>query len=39
MHGSTLVIDAPPTSQYQKCWLYSFIQQTEKQDVKAMKAD
>lgn len=33
MHGTTMVIDKEPPSLYERCWLYNFVQQTEKRNV------
>lgn len=39
MHGTTMVIDPPAKSLYQNCWLYNFIQQTEKRNVQDLVVD
>ena len=39
MAGSTLVIDPPERSLYDKCWLYNLIQTTETRDVNALVTD
>ena len=39
MHGNTLVIDKPPQSLFDQCWLYSFVQKVEKGNVQKMVDD
>ena len=39
MCGTTLVIDKPPPSYFDKCWLYSFVQKIEKGNVQTMVED
>ena len=39
MCGTTLVINQQPESIYQRCWLYDFLQQTEKRNVPDMVLD
>ena len=39
MEGTTMVIEPPPKSLYNNCWLYQFIQQTEKRNVTDLVVD
>ena len=34
-----MVIEPPPKSLYNNCWLYNFIQQTEKRNVNELVVD
>ena len=33
MRGSTFVIEQQPKSRYDRCWLYNFVQETDKRNV------
>lgn len=33
MIGNTFIIEKQPVSKYDRCWLYNFIQETDKRNV------
>ena len=39
MEGTTMLVEAPQKSLFNNCWMYSFIQQMEKRDVKELVID
>lgn len=39
MSGTTFVIEQQPKSRYDRCWLYNFVQETEKRNVSEMLTD
>ena len=39
MIGNTFVIEKQTKSKYDRCWLYNFVQETEKRNVSEMLTD